>query len=262
MKQQATIATVFVAAIVQAQAAKLQATPCENWEANKASFEEAKSKWAQPDCYDYSYTFRGYQVGLPEPTLVQVRNGVAVGENKKTLTDFFDMIETNCISECPTKGAQTCANEYDADNGYPSSVYIRMSQYIADGTMTYGIDDFVVVDCQEAAVQEKGQLDGGEQNIRDSAGTETGEDNEETQADKALETGSKETSSAFDVDGVTDVVVDEVGESHTGGSGSTTGFNTEGSTNVKVETDADTVTDTNRDITDGKQPSTASSTSR
>ena len=134
--------------VVQGQMTKLEATPCTNWEETKANLDSAKALWSQPACYDFSYTFLGFQVGLPAPKTVQVRNGVvAGGVGDKTIDDFFSMIETLCVADCPTKGAQRCRVLYDATAGYPSSILIDISQYIADEERMYSISDFAIVDC-------------------------------------------------------------------------------------------------------------------
>ena len=123
-------------------------TPCTDWETTLSELNAAKSIWADPMCYDFSYTFRGYQVGAPEKVSVQVRNGQPVKSGGMTLPSLFDMIETLCISNCPNEGAQTCSVTYAAE-GYPTSIFIDMSEYEADEERVYDISDFVIVECPE-----------------------------------------------------------------------------------------------------------------
>ena len=137
--------------VVQGQMTKLEAPPCTNWEETKANLDTAKAVWTQPACYDFSYTFLGFQIGLPAPKNVQVRNGVvAGGAGDKTVNDFFNMIESLCVQDCPTAGAQRCRVSYDDTVGYPTSILIDISQYIADEERMYSLSDFAVIDCDTA----------------------------------------------------------------------------------------------------------------
>jgi hypothetical protein len=126
----------------------LQSNFCTNWQATQAALLSAKSKWTQPPCYDFSYTFRGFQVGVPSPKTVKVRNGaVTGGTGDKTMTDFFNMIESLCVTSCPTVGAFQCNAKYNSTQGYPESIFIDMQEFSVDEERIYRLTDFVVVDC-------------------------------------------------------------------------------------------------------------------
>jgi hypothetical protein len=139
----------------------LEVTPCTNWEETKAALDAAKAIWSEPDCYDFSYTFFGFQVGLPEATAVQVRDSVVSGDGDKAIADFFDMIESLCVSNCPAEGASLCSISF-ATEGYPSSIFIDTSEYQGDDERIYEISDFV--DCTGSSTQ-KAIVDGGQKQI-------------------------------------------------------------------------------------------------
>lgn len=145
---------------VQGQVIKLDDPPCQNYQQAEAGLTAAKAIWTEPPCYDFSYTFTGFQRGTPSPKSVQVRNGVVTGEGDKHMGDFFDMIESLCIQDCPTSGAARCSNTY-SDQGFPTSIDIDMSKFTPDGARSYTISDFAVVDCSSAQ-----QIQDGENNLK------------------------------------------------------------------------------------------------
>lgn len=119
--------------------------PCQNYQETSAALQEAKAAWVDPDCYDFAYTFTGFQVGLPVPQAVRVRNGVA--ENgEKTMDDFFGMVESLCVEGCPDAGAARCEIEY-ALEGYPMNIFIDIDKYQPDNRRAYTIEDFAFVVC-------------------------------------------------------------------------------------------------------------------
>lgn len=128
------------------QVLQLKDEPCQNYEEISAALLDAKSAWVDPDCYDFTYTFTGFQIGQPEPQSVRVRNGVA--ENgEKTIDDFFTMIESLCVEGCPNVGAARCEMEF-AMEGYPMSIFIDVNQYQPDNRRAYIIEDFNFVVCE------------------------------------------------------------------------------------------------------------------
>lgn len=137
--------------VVQGQAMKLEDAPCQNYEQAEEVLIAAKAIWASPPCYDFSYTFMGFQVGTPSPIGVQVRNGVAEN-SEKTMEDFFDMIESLCVRDCPTSGAARCSNTF-SDQGFPTRIEIDISKFTPDGARNYVISDFAVVECSSSAQQ-------------------------------------------------------------------------------------------------------------
>lgn len=129
------------------QVLQLKDEVCQNYEETSAALQDAKAAWVDPSCYDFSYTFTGYQIGQPEPQNVRVRNGVA--ENgEKTMDDFFGMIESLCVEGCPDAGAGRCEIEY-AIEGYPMSIFIDIDKYQPDNRRAYTIEDFAFVVCDE-----------------------------------------------------------------------------------------------------------------
>ena len=119
--------------------------PCQNYEETSAALQEAKTVWVGPECYDFAYTFTGFQIGEPAPQAVRVRNGVA--ENgEKTMDDFFGMVESLCVEGCPAEGAARCEIAYGVE-GYPTSIFIDMSKYYPDDRRAYLIENYAVVDC-------------------------------------------------------------------------------------------------------------------
>ena len=132
----------------------LEPTPCQDWQANQAAFEAATAKWTltNPPCYDFSYKFLGFQIGLPAFRKVQVRNGVideSTSEGTRDVPHFFNMIQELCVADCPASGAETCRMEYDDTYGYPTSIFIDVSRYMADEERIYQIADFALVDCSD-----------------------------------------------------------------------------------------------------------------
>ncbi|GAX10926.1 hypothetical protein FisN_2Lh456 [Fistulifera solaris] len=121
--------------------------PCQNYEETSTALQEAKAAWVDPPCYDFSYTFTGFQVGEPVPQAVQVRDGVAENGNK-TMDDFFQMIESLCVENCPAEGAARCEVEY-ALEGYPMNIFIDIDQYQPDNRRTYAIENFAFIDCDD-----------------------------------------------------------------------------------------------------------------
>lgn len=134
----------------------LDATPCIDWEETRTAWDAARSRWTSPDCYDYSSTFLGFQVGTPQSRLVQVRNGVISGgsDHDRTVNDFLNIIESRCLTGCPNQGAERCIISY-ASEGYPTSIYIDDSRYIADEELIYVLSDFrVVEDCSVTSIRD------------------------------------------------------------------------------------------------------------
>jgi hypothetical protein len=181
---------------------QLRATPCINWEENKDAFEEARAEWSAPPCYDFSYTFRGFQVGLPEAKAVQVRNGVISGDGDKSINDFFDMIETNCVTSCPTAGASKCVHKYAGD-GHPLSIFIDMSQYRVGEELTYGISDYSVVDC---AATTSGAVDGGVGQIQSQGEQDQGRGYTSVNVDGGEDNGGSSETTAAGSNGETEVL--------------------------------------------------------
>lgn len=126
--------------------------PCQNYEETSAALQEAKTVWEGPDCYDFTYTFTGFQIGQPVPQVVQVRNGVAENGNK-TMDDFFAMVESLCVENCPAEGAARCEIAY-ALEGYPMSIFIEMNKYFPDDRRTYTIENYAVVECDDQGQEE------------------------------------------------------------------------------------------------------------
>jgi len=129
---------------------------CTNWEEASAKYNEAVAKWVEPECYVFTYTFRGFTIGGPDPQTRQVRNGTAINLTDeqeqmyfKTLQDFFDLINDLCIERCPGDGAFVCDITYSEASGvtYPSSIFIDVSQLMADEERIYDITDVSTVDC-------------------------------------------------------------------------------------------------------------------
>lgn len=134
---------------VQGQARKLVDIPCQNYEKTKEELNAAKAIWAAPPCYDFTYTFTGFQNGTPSPKSVQVRNGVLSGEGAQNIDYFFDLIEAFCVRDCPTSGAARCFNTF-SDKGIPTKVEIDISKFSPDGARNYIISDFAVVECSSS----------------------------------------------------------------------------------------------------------------
>jgi hypothetical protein len=128
----------------------LAPTPCIDWEANAAAFQAAAALWTEPACYNYSYEFLGFSIGEPQPVPVAVRNGVA-SDGTRTMGFFWDMIESLCIADCPTDGAQYCTIKYSTSKGYPESIYIDMSEYTADEERIYQLSNFTIVNCSSSS---------------------------------------------------------------------------------------------------------------
>ena len=145
MKSITWITRPILAVCVPCHAMKLIDTPCQNYEKTKETLAAAKAVWAAPPCYDFSYTFMGFQVGTPSPKRVQVRNGVSSGD--KDMDDFFDMIESRCVRDCPTSGAARCSVTFSDLLGFPTRIEIDISQFTPDGARNYVISDFAVVEC-------------------------------------------------------------------------------------------------------------------
>jgi hypothetical protein len=111
-------------------------TPCVNWENSTAEYEAAIVSWVEPTCYNFSYTFLGFSIGLPQPEERQIVNGVALNVSDDvffhTLQDFYDMIYDLCVRDCPggpgknETGAHQCTNKYTTVSGvtYPESILI------------------------------------------------------------------------------------------------------------------------------------------
>lgn len=144
----------------------LEPDVCANWTEAKEAYDAAMSVWIEPNCYNYSYTFWGFQIGLPTPVNVTVRYGVAVnadeGGEDKTMQVFTDMIYDLCIANCPDEGAETCIVEY-APEGYPTRINIDMSRYIADETRSYTITNFLAFDCEAGSLVDGSLVDGSDQ---------------------------------------------------------------------------------------------------
>jgi hypothetical protein len=147
MKSIAWIILVLIAA--EGQVTKLEDKQCQNYEQSAEALSAAKAIWAAPPCYDFSYTFNGFQIGKPSSKGVQVRNGVVSGEGDKTIDDFFDMIDSLCVRNCPASGAARCSNTY-SDQGFPTRIEIDISKFTPDGARNYIIADFAVVECSSA----------------------------------------------------------------------------------------------------------------
>lgn len=166
---------------------RLQETPCVDYENTKSEFDAAKTSWTNPACYDFSYTFLGFQVGAPSVQAVQVRNGAVSGDGDKSVEDFFDMIESLCISSCPDEGAETCIIAYDDTNSYPTTIFIDMNQYTKDDERIFELASFSVVDC---SVDQQLTL------VQPGNGQNLQEDNEKLKA--APCTGWQDTKAALD----------------------------------------------------------------
>ena len=140
----------------------LETTPCIDYETTQSNLQAAKALWtsqqSQETCYTFRYTFLGYQIGLPTSISVQVlQNGVVLSpdvDNPKTIEDFFDMIESLCITDCPESGAERCIVAYNAEHGFPESLLIDMSSYTKDEEHDYILEDFELVDCASTQQQQ------------------------------------------------------------------------------------------------------------
>jgi len=123
----------------------LRPTPCVGWESNREDYNAALLAWTNPPCYDFTYRFQGF--GRHAPDFVQVRDGLATGENQRTINDFYSMIAEFCINGCPVEGAQTCRIQYE--EGIPTQILIDISPYTADEERAYILSDFAL--CSEEA---------------------------------------------------------------------------------------------------------------
>jgi hypothetical protein len=149
MKSVVWIILLLIAA--EGQVMKLEDKPCQNYEQSAEALSAAKAIWAAPPCYDFSYAFTGFQRGTPLSKSVRVRNGVLSGEGDKTIDDFFDMIDSLCLRDCPSSGAARCFNTY-SDQGFPTRIEIDISKFTPDDARNYIITDFAVVEC--SAIQQ------------------------------------------------------------------------------------------------------------
>jgi hypothetical protein len=130
------------------------AQDCVNWESNSAAFETAAATWVEPACYTFSYTFLGLGFGPPMANVRDVGNGQALnaveGEQLSTIPDFYDMIESLCVSGCPGFGAHNCTITYNTTVPgvtYPDFIYIDIDENMSDEEQIYRLDDVAVLNC-------------------------------------------------------------------------------------------------------------------
>jgi hypothetical protein len=107
---------------------------CLNSENSTADYRAANASWVEPDCYNFSFTFRGFGRGNTTQER-QIINGAALNapENAtfNTLQDFYDLIYRSCVLDCPDTlgngtGADQCKNNYTNVSGLtiPEYIYI------------------------------------------------------------------------------------------------------------------------------------------
>ncbi|GAX23815.1 hypothetical protein FisN_20Hu017 [Fistulifera solaris] len=126
---------------------------CLDWKLNAKKFKKAFAKWKAPPCY--SFTFYDGASDSDKKIKRVIKNGKAL--NKKpyralqTIDDFYKLIKTKCIQDCPDHGAYHCYIEYakDPKSGlvYPSYVQIQEDPYNFVDYVSYHIEDFCVKKC-------------------------------------------------------------------------------------------------------------------
>jgi hypothetical protein len=146
----------FLIALKAAAAQKLDSIPCVGWETTANAFETAKADWNDPDCYSFDFVFLGYTVGVPLTVTRQVLNGAALnakeGERIQTMDDVWNLIEAQCVANCPTSGAHQCTTKYTTTTAgtYPSYLSIDISEFVKDEEPIYRIENFIeLTDCAE-----------------------------------------------------------------------------------------------------------------
>lgn len=151
----------FLVAVVRAQdeVIQLKNEPCINWEATAAAYQAAFAQWQEPACYTFTYTFLGFSVGEPAGVTQTVRNGASLQEGDRkqfqTLADVWNLIDEQCIQNCPLNGAHLCdvvyATTNDEDGGlvYPTLVSIDPDSIVIDEELIYRIEDVRVLNCAE-----------------------------------------------------------------------------------------------------------------
>jgi hypothetical protein len=134
----------------------LQAVPAqevqvcdEDWQAIGEELEQQRDAWKRSnktDCYTMrvSPTCMGCQRGSFTIAVINGTSTVAMPP-LYTMDGAFDLIQKECVSECPEKGAYSCSVSYMVVDDVPviKGVSIDYKRYMMDEETMFTIDDFV-----------------------------------------------------------------------------------------------------------------------
>jgi hypothetical protein len=124
-----------------------------DWETTAAAYENAWTQGKAPFCYSFVFSFDEI---TPSATRT-VFHGEALLEDEslsfselRTLEDFWSLIQTECIQDCPVSGAHSCKIKYamHGEDGFVFPEVMDVVRHSFDGFLAR-IDNVQVIPCPE-----------------------------------------------------------------------------------------------------------------